>query len=145
MPPIKFQLILTHGLEGNMVWISRWPPRPPSWILEHNDFSNSEFHQSPMPPIKFKLNQTYRSRADVIWRCSRWLPWWPSWISERNHFSNSKFPCPYAFHPVSAPSDLWFGSRQQLNTFKMAALVVIMDKILMEMSQMWKVTGGHMG
>ena len=24
------------------------------------------FHNTSMPPIKFKLNQTYRSRADVI-------------------------------------------------------------------------------
>ena len=51
------------------------------------------FHNTPMPPIKFKLNQTYCSGADAIWRFSRWLPWWPSWISERNHFSNSKSPC----------------------------------------------------
>ena len=64
------------------------------------------FHNTPMPPIMFKLNQTYRSVADVIWRFSRWLPWWSSWISERNHFSNSISPCcPNAFHQVSAKSD----------------------------------------
>ena len=57
------------------------------------------FHNKPMPPIMFKLSQTYRSVADVIWRFSSWLPWWPSWISERNHFSNSKSSwCPDAFH-----------------------------------------------
>ena len=32
-----------------------------------------------------------------------------------------------------------------MKTFKMASTVVIMDKILMEMSKMWKVTDGHMG
>ena len=64
------------------------------------------FHNTPMPPIKFKLNQTYCSGADVIWRFSRWLPWWPSWLSEWNHFSSSKSPCcPDAFHQVSALSD----------------------------------------
>ena len=43
MPPIKFQLNLTYSLGGDVVWrISRWPPWWPSWILEQNDFSNSE-------------------------------------------------------------------------------------------------------
>ena len=50
------------------------------------------FHNTPMPPIMFKLSQTYRLVADVIERLSRWLPWWPPWLSERNHFSNSKSP-----------------------------------------------------
>ena len=57
------------------------------------------FHNTPMPPIMFKLNQTYRSVADVIWRFSRWLPWWPSWISERNHLSNSKSMMPRCLPP----------------------------------------------
>ena len=70
------------------------------------------FHNTPMPPIMFKVNQTYPSVADVIWRFSRWLPWWPSWISERNHFSNSKLPCcSDALLQVSPPSHLLFGSR----------------------------------
>ena len=69
------------------------------------------FHITPMPPIKFKLNQTYRLGADVIWRFSR-LPWWPSWISEQNPSSSSKSPCcPDAFHWVSTLSDWRFGSR----------------------------------
>ena len=39
-PPIKFQLNLTYCLGLDIVWrISRWPP---PWILERNDFSNSE-------------------------------------------------------------------------------------------------------
>ena len=43
MPPIKFWLNLTYGLGGDVIWrISRWPPWRPSWILEWNDFSNSE-------------------------------------------------------------------------------------------------------
>ena len=57
------------------------------------------FHNTPMPPIMFKLDQTYCLVADVIWRFSRWLPWWRPWTSERNHFSNSKTPLyPKAFH-----------------------------------------------
>ena len=43
MPPIKFQLSRTYSLGGNVIWrISRWLPWWPSWILEQNDFSNSE-------------------------------------------------------------------------------------------------------
>ena len=68
-------------------------------------WASLNFHNTPMPPIMFKLNQTYRSVADVIWRFSRWLPWWPSWISERNHFSNSKsLCCPDAFHLLLHPT-----------------------------------------
>ena len=32
-------------------------------------------HVSPMPPSKFQLNLTYRSRADIISRFSSWPPW----------------------------------------------------------------------
>ena len=50
MPPTKFWLNLAYCLRADVVWrFSRWPP---SWILEQNDFSNSEspchsnaFHQ----------------------------------------------------------------------------------------------------
>ena len=43
MPPIKFQLNLTYGLGGDVVWIIlRWPPWRPSWISEQNNFCNSE-------------------------------------------------------------------------------------------------------
>ena len=42
MPPIKFWLNLTNGLGDVVLGISRWPPWWPSWILEWNDFSNSE-------------------------------------------------------------------------------------------------------
>ena len=43
MPPIKFWLILTYRLGGDVVCIiSRWLQWRPSWILEWNDFSNSE-------------------------------------------------------------------------------------------------------
>ena len=40
MPPLKFRLNPTYGLGGGVLSrISRWPP----WILERNDFSNSEY------------------------------------------------------------------------------------------------------
>ena len=43
MPPIKFWLNLTYCLGGDVIRrISRWPPWPPSWIGEQNNFSNSE-------------------------------------------------------------------------------------------------------
>ena len=43
MPPIKFWLNPVCGLWGDIIWrISSWLPWPPSWILEQNDFSNSE-------------------------------------------------------------------------------------------------------
>ena len=91
------------------IWLMVWE----MWFEEFQDGSHGghlgysnrtilailNFHNTPMPPIKFKLNQTYRLGTDVIWRFSRWLPWWPSWISEWNHFSNSKSRCcPNAFH-----------------------------------------------
>ena len=45
MPPIKFQFNPTYGLNrlgGDVVLrFSRWPIWLPSWILEQNDFSNS--------------------------------------------------------------------------------------------------------
>ena len=64
------------------------------------------FNNTPMPPIKFELNQIYHSGADVIRRSSRWLPFWHTWMSERNHSSSSKSPCcPDVFHQVFAPSD----------------------------------------
>ena len=88
-------------------WLTVWEEM---WFEEFQDGSHLghwnnwtlailNFHNTLMPPIMFKLNQTYCSVADVIWRFSRWLTWWPSWISEQNHFSNSKIPwCPDAFH-----------------------------------------------
>ena len=43
MSPMKFWLIRTYGLGGDVVWrISRWPPWQPSWISERNYFSNSK-------------------------------------------------------------------------------------------------------
>ena len=48
---------------------------------------------TPMPPIKFWLNQTCSLGGDDIWRISRWPPWQPSWISERNNFSTSESQC----------------------------------------------------
>ena len=104
------------------------------------------FHNTPMPPIKFKLNHLpFGSRCDLkIFKMAKMAAMGVSWISERNHFSNSKSQCcPDAFHQVSALSDLWFRSRQQLKTFKTVAMRAIMDTILMEMSKMWKVTDRH--
>ena len=52
MLPIKFLLSPTYGLGGGVVdvvrRISRWPLWQPPWILELNDFSNSE--SSCLPP-----------------------------------------------------------------------------------------------
>ena len=43
MPPIKFWLNPTFGCGGDVIWrISRWRLWRPSWILEWNNFSNSE-------------------------------------------------------------------------------------------------------
>ena len=131
-----------HGYLGywnwmiQQFWISMSPQCPPSsfgstWLtvweeIRFEQFQDGghlahwnrrtlaipNFHNTPMPPIMFKLNQTYHLVADVIWRFSRWLPWWPSWISEQNHFSNSKSSCcPDAFHQVSAQSNLLYGNR----------------------------------
>ena len=78
MPPIKFGLNPLYGMGGDVFWrISRWPPWQPSWTSEWNKFSSSEslcLHVPQMPPTKFQLNPTYRSRADVISRFSSWPP-----------------------------------------------------------------------
>ena len=69
-----------------------------------------------MPPTKFWLNRTYRSRVDAVWRFSRWPPWW---ISEQNNFSNSEsLYCSDAFHQVSALSNLQFGRRMLFEEFQ---------------------------
>ena len=55
-------------------------------------------------------------------------PWQPSWISERNDFSNSESLCHCdASHQVLAQSDLRFGRRCGLKTFKMAAMAASLD------------------
>ena len=95
MPPgTKFVHNLTWGLGSVVVSrFLRWLPKRPSWILEQNDFSNSEFYVAPMLPIKFLLNPSYGLGGYVIWRISSWPPWQPSWISELNAFSNSESLC----------------------------------------------------
>ena len=90
IPPIKF----------GSNWLTVWEV----WFKEFQDGGHLghwnrrisailNFHNAQMPPIMFRLNRTYHSVADVIWKFSRWLPWWPSWISEQNYFSNTKSPC----------------------------------------------------
>ena len=62
MPPIKFWLNLTYGLEGDFVWrISRWLP------LDWNGtiLANLNVHVATMSPTKFQLNPTYGSGGDV--------------------------------------------------------------------------------
>ena len=79
-----------------------------------------------MPPTKFRLNPTYCSGADMIWRFSRWPLWQPSWIWEQNNFSHSEsLCCSNAYHQVSAQSDLQFRRRCRLKNFKMVAILDI--------------------
>ena len=67
-------------------------------------------HVTPVPPTKFQLNLTYRSRANVISRYSSWPPWQQSRILEWNQFSNSKSSCyPNASNRGWAKSNLPFG------------------------------------
>ena len=43
MPPIKFWVMWTYGLGGDvMCKITKWQPWWPSWILERKFFGNSE-------------------------------------------------------------------------------------------------------
>ena len=78
--------------------------------LNETNLAILNLHVSQMPRTKFKLNPTYRSGADVVWRFSRLPLWRPSWIAERNDFSNSEFLCcSSASHQVSAQSNLRFG------------------------------------
>ena len=80
---------------------------------------------TPMPPNKFRLNPTYRSGADVVWKNSRWPPWQPFWISEWNNFSHSKsLCCSNASHQVSAQSDMVW---EEMKIFKTANIAAILD------------------
>ena len=110
-------------------------------------------HVSPMPLIKFQLNQTYCSGADIVSGFSSWPPWQPSWILERTNlailnlhviqtddFSNSNSPCgPNASHQVWAQSDVGSGSRCGFKIFKIAAqgyrngtiLVILLEMLKM--------------
>ena len=66
------------------------------------------FHVGPIPPIKFQLNLTFRSR-DVFWRISRFAP---SWIPKRNEFNNYESSCrPDTSHQISAQSDFPLAKR----------------------------------
>ena len=66
MPPIKFQLNLTYGLEVDDIGrISRLPPWWPSWISEQVILAIMNLHVAIMPPTKFQLNPTYGSGGDV--------------------------------------------------------------------------------
>ena len=77
------------------------------------------FHVSIMPPNKFQLNLTYRSRADVVLRFSSWR------ILEWNQFSNSKSPSyPNASHQGRTQSNLPFGSRHGLKILAILNLYV---------------------
>ena len=126
---IKFQLNLTYGLGGDIVWrISRWSPWQPSWISERNDFSNSESlcHCDASHQVLAQSDLRFRRRCRL--NDYRWPSCRPSWISERNNFRNSESLCHCdTSHQVSAQSDFWFRRRCCLNDFKMAAVATILD------------------
>ena len=125
MPPIKFWLNWTFGLEGDdLWWFSRWPTWWPSRISEWNDFSNSKSLCGPSASHQVWAHSDLGFRS----RFSRWPPRWPSWIVEQNNCSNSESLCSSnVFHEVSAQSDFQFGRRYPLKNFKMAAVVAILD------------------
>ena len=91
MPPIKFQLHPTYGLEGYVIW--RISNGHSLGYLNGTILAILNFHVSTVPHKKFPLNLTYSSEADVIWKFSTLSPWRPSWILEPNNFSNSECPC----------------------------------------------------
>ena len=57
-------------------------PWQPSWCWNETNLAVLNLHVSPMPPTKFQLNLTCRSRANVVSRFSSWPPWRQSWILE---------------------------------------------------------------
>ena len=76
-------------------------------------------HVSSMPLIKFQLNPTYLSEANVDSRFSSWPPWWPSWIL--GHWNRTTLAI-LNLHVTQMPptkfwaqSDLQFWSRHGLN------------------------------
>ena len=71
MLPIKFQLSPTYGWEEML--FEEFPET--IWISEQKDLAILNLYVTVMPPIKFRLNLTYRLGGDVVWRISRWLPY----------------------------------------------------------------------
>ena len=124
MPSIKFLLNLTYGLWGDVVWrISWWPlwwPSWPSWILEQNNFSNSE---------SLCRDASHQVLAQSNWfgrRCHL------KNFKMANDFSNSESLCHCdASHQVSAQSDTLFGRKCKLMNFKMAAMAAIFDILIL--------------
>ena len=127
MPPIKFQLNMTYGFEGDVVWrISRWPKRWPFWISEQNDSSNSE------SVCHWDASHQVLAQSDLrFWRRGRLKNFKMAAMVaildiKQNDFSNSESLCHCdASHQVSAQSDLRFGRGCRLKNFKMATIVDI--------------------
>ena len=109
--PSSFGLIW-HGFgEGVVRRISRWLPWRPSWILERNNFSNSE------SLCYCNASHQVLAQSDLrfvrICRLKNFKM--PSWTSKRKYFSNSESLCHCdASHQFSAQSVLWFGRRCHL-------------------------------
>ena len=93
MPPIKFWLYPTYGLDRDVSCrISRWPPWWPFWISERNEFSNSEsLCHCDASQVSAQSDLGFGRKCCL--KNFKWPPWRPSWISERNDFSNSESPC----------------------------------------------------
>ena len=80
-------------------------------------------HVSPMPQIKFQLNPTYRSGADVIaGHHGGHLGYWTGTNLAILNLHVTHMP-----PTVWAQSDLPFGNRGGLNIFKMATMAPILN------------------
>ena len=73
MSPIKFGLNPHYGL-GGVSFEEFQDGRRGSHLGRRNGTNLADLnrHVSPMPLIKFQLNPTYRSKADVVSRFSSW-------------------------------------------------------------------------
>ena len=119
-PPIKFWLNPTYGLGGDVLWrISR--PLQPSWILEWNEFSNSESLSLWCLPSGFGSIQL------TVWEEMSLEAFQDGGNGSHLGYCNGTILAilnlcySNASHQVSAQSNLWF-LRCRLKNFKMAPL-----------------------
>ena len=90
MPPIKLQHYQIYRSRADVVSrFSSWSPWQPSWILEQNEFSNSNSPCHPNASHKVWAQSYLLFGSRHVWRFSRWPPWQPNeraklWREYRN-------------------------------------------------------------
>ena len=79
--PTKIQVIWPFGSkEVAKNRVSRWQPRPPTWISNWNSFNDVDLQDTPMRPAKFQVNWPFSAGEEAKNRFLRCRAWRLSWI-----------------------------------------------------------------